>query len=305
MSVPPHSDPHWPRAHRWLAGEGLPEPTRRLEVLGVPCHLGSITPGRCDLAPAAVRRALERFSTYDVARQVDVRQLAANDLGDLEIAGQTPKESFHEIQEVVERAVKGSDAVVLLGGDNSITRPGVHGLGRPLEECGLLTLDAHFDLRDLEAGLTNGNPVRALLDDGLPGRNIVQIGIQAFANSGYYAGVARAAGIRVVTSEEAHHCGPARAVAEQLAELGRRVEAIYVDVDLDVLDRAFSPATPGSRPGGFAVWELREAVRAAGSCPKVKAMDLVEMDPERDVADITAFAAAACLLEFASGMIAR
>ena len=64
-----------------------------------------------------------------------------------------------------------------------MTRPGVHGLGLPLDQVGLITLDAHFDMRDLDRGLGNGNPVRALIEDGLPGRNIAQIGLAPFANS--------------------------------------------------------------------------------------------------------------------------
>ena len=305
MSGPLYADPHWPRAHRWLAGEHSAEAKRRLTLLGAPSCLGSITPGRCDLAPAAIRSALERFSTYDAVNGNDIRQIAAHDLGNVDIAAQQPADSFAVIRDAASRALAESDALVVLGGDNSITRPGVHGLGLPLDECGLLTIDAHFDLRDLEAGLTNGNPVRALLADGLPGGNIVQIGIQSFANSGHYAEVARNAGIHVVSAEQAHHCGLAKAVADGLAELSARVRAIYVDADLDALDRAFSPACPGSRPGGFAPWMLREAVRAAGACASVRVLDLVEMDPERDIADTTALTAAACLLEFAAGLVSR
>jgi len=305
MSGALHSDANWPRAHRWLAGECEPSAERKLAVLGVPSCLGSISPGRCDLAPAAIRRALERFCTWHAEEDADVRWVAAHDLGDLDIAALHPADSFDAIRDALARALAAADVAVLLGGDNSVTRPGVHGLGLPLERCGLVTLDAHFDLRDLDAGLTNGNPVRALLADGLPGGNIVQIGIQSFANSAGYADVARSSGIRVITAERAHECGLARVVSEALAEWSSRVEAIYVDGDLDVLDRAFSPATPGSRPGGFAPWELRQAVRAAGACPKVRVLDLVEMDPEKDVADTTALTAAACLLEFAAGLLAR
>jgi formiminoglutamase len=304
MSGPLFFDARWPRASYWLAGECAPEATRCLSVIGAPSCLGSLTKGRCDLAPAAIRRALERFSTYNLTNGADVRQIRVRDGNDLPIAEQMPSDSFAAIRDAVAHGVK-SGAAVLLGGDNSITRPGVHGLGVPLSQSGLLTLDAHFDLRDLDAGLTNGNPVRALLADGMPGGNICQIGIQSFANSAAYAEIARDAGIHVVTAEEAHHQGLASTVTQGLEELTRKVSAIYLDVDLDVLDRAFSPATPGSRPGGFAVWELREAVRVAGAFRQVKAMDLVEMDPERDVADTTALAAAACLLEFASGLVSR
>ena len=65
----------------------------------------------------------------------------------------------------------------------------------PRALCGLLTIDAHLDLRSLDGGLSNGNPVRALLADGLPGGQIVQVGLQSFANSAAYAEVAREAGI--------------------------------------------------------------------------------------------------------------
>ena len=175
----------------------------------------------------------------------------------------------------------------------------------PLARCGLLTLDAHLDLRDVNPELTNGNPVRALLEDGLPGEQIVQLGIQPFANSRAYFQVAREAGIRVIPVAEARARGMEHAVGEALDALDQLVDAIYVDFDLDVLDRAFAPATPGSRPGGLTPAELRSAARLCGAHPKVRVMDLVEIDPTKDVADATAFAAGLCLLSFASGMLGR
>ena len=78
-----------------------------------------------------------------------------------------------------------------------------------------------------------------------------------------------------------------------------------MDLDLDVLDRAYAPATPGSRPGGLTPHHIRKAARVCGTHPKVRILDLVEMDPTRDIADATALAAAACLLEFASGVLGR
>jgi formiminoglutamase len=174
-----------------------------------------------------------------------------------------------------------------------------------LSRAGLLTLDAHLDLRDLNAGLTNGNPVRALLADGLPGTQIVQIGIQPFANSRKYLNVAREAGIKVTSTAEVRAMGIETAVSEALDRLDQDVEAIYVDLDLDVLDRAFAPATPGSRPGGLTPAEIRTAVRLCGSHAKVRVLDLVEIDPTKDVADATLFAAALALLSFASGLLGR
>ena len=300
-----YNDSHWPRASRWLEGDHLPHPIGRLAIIGAPVRLGSITPGRCDLAPQAIRSALSRFSTYDVEFGRELREVAVQDFGNLDsLPGLTAEQSFAPVREALAAALQNADASILLGGDNSVTRPGCHALG-PLNKCGLLTLDAHFDLRDLDNGLTNGNPVRALLADGLPGPQIVQIGIQSFANSKAYHEIARDAGITVVTADQVFTLGIEAAVSGALERLAGAADSIYVDLDLDVLDRAFAPATPGSRPGGLAPWQIRRAARLCGLHPKVRAMDLVEIDPEKDIADTTSLAAAACLLSFVSGLHER
>ncbi|MGH9844959.1 MAG: agmatinase family protein, partial [Blastocatellia bacterium] len=298
-------DPFWPRASAWLAGEFAPSSSAGLAVIGAPLRLGSITPGRCDLAPDAVRAILRKFSVYDIESDVDLRQLAVRDLGDLNIAGAKIDEVFEPIRQAVSGALENADAAALLGGDNSITRPGLAGAAGSLERCGLITLDAHLDLRDLSNGLSNGNPVRALLADGLPGENIVQIGIQPFANSQSYAQVAADAGITVVTMNQIRAHGVERLLTESLDYLSERVEAIYVDLDIDVLDRIFAPACPGSRPGGLTPWELRRVAWMCGFHPKVRAIDFVEVDPMLDVADATVMTTASCLLAFASGLLCR
>jgi formiminoglutamase len=304
MAVIP-SDPFWPRASEWLAGWHAPYAQRKLAVLGVPAVTGSITPGRCDLAPAAVREALYRFSTYDLETGDDVESVAACDLGDLPVGKMSVADAFQPVADRVRSAADGADALVLLGGDNSITRPGVHGLGLELDRCGLLTLDAHLDLRDQTGGLTNGNPVRALLRDGLPGRNIVQVGLQPFANSRQYHQIALDAGITVISSGECRRSGIDTVVERALAQLAQHCDAIYVDFDIDVLDRAFAPACPGARPGGITPAELRSAARLCGEHRKVRIADLVEVDPECDVARVTVYATCMCLLGFASGVARR
>jgi formiminoglutamase len=299
--IPP--DPNWPRASGWLHGAADDEPVRRLEVLGAPVRLGSLSGGRFDLAPSAIRAALERFSTFD--GEADVGSVGARDAGDLPIRDSSPDEALEEIARALGETLPRADAVAVLGGDNSITRPAVRGLGLPLDRVGLITIDAHHDLRDTAGGLTNGNPIRALLEDGLPGRNVAQIGIQPFANSEPYAAVAREAGIMVRTAEETRERGMRAVLEEALADIGGRVEAVYLDLDLDVLDRAFAPACPGSRPGGLPPSDVLTAARLAGRHPSVRAIDIVEVDPERDIAETTALTAAGCLLWFASGLARR
>ncbi len=298
-------DPFWPRASNWLAGAHAEKTLARLVVLGAPLRLGSITPGRCDLAPSAVRSILRKFSCYDIESDADLHLIEARDLGDLPLAETRLEDAFDPLKEAVCAALANADAVVVIGGDNGVTRPALHGIANSLEECGLITFDAHFDLRDLSAGLTNGNPVRALLADGLPGKNIVQIGIQPFANSRAYAQIANDSGITAVTMSQIRAHGSERLLTESLDYLSERVEHIYVDLDIDVLDRIFAPATPGSRPGGLTPYELRRAAWLCGVHPKVRAVDLVEVDPTQDVAGATVMTTASCLLSFASGLLAR
>ena len=288
-----------------MAGEFAPSSSGGLAIIGAPLRLGSITPGRCDLAPAAVRGILRKFSCYDVESDTDLRSIGARDLGDLPLADMKPEEAFEPLRDAVRNALAGAEAVVVIGGDNAVTRAGAHGVAESLEKCGLITLDAHFDLRDLSNGLTNGNPVRALLADGLPGKNIVQIGIQPFANSQAYAQMANDSGITVMTMIQIRAHGVERLLTESLDDLSERVDHIYVDLDIDSLDRIFAPATPGSRPGGLTPYELRRAAWLCGAHPLVRAIDLVEVDPTQDVADATVMATASCLLSFASGLLAR
>ena len=79
------------------------------------------------------------------------------------------EEATGPIRDAVAASAEAHALTLLVGGNNAVTRPGVLGLGMPLDQVGLITLDAHFDMRDLDEGLSNGNPVRALIEDGLPG----------------------------------------------------------------------------------------------------------------------------------------
>ncbi len=156
-------------------------------------------------------------------------------------------------------------------------------LSPDLSRVGVLTFDAHHDVRTLELGRTNGNPIRGLVDeDGLPGRNVIQIGIHSFANSAEYRAYCDKVGIGVVTISDIEAGGISEVTNLALDSLAERCDAIYVDVDIDVLDRAFAPACPGARPGGMTLRDLAEAVRRCARNPKVKAMDFVEVDAEAD-----------------------
>src|SRR5215468_11534349 len=115
--LPGRDDIFWPRATAWLAGEFAPSRSGGLAVIGAPLRLGSITPGRCDLAPAAIRAILRKFSCYDIESDADLRSIRARDLGDLPLADMKLEEAFEPLREAVREALDGAEAVVIIGGD--------------------------------------------------------------------------------------------------------------------------------------------------------------------------------------------
>jgi len=273
-------------------------------LIGAPMEAGSVTPGRCDLAPETVRRTLKRVSTYDLETGVDLDVLRVRDRGDVPVRGLSPAAGFGAIRDAVSAACAEHPVTLLVGGNNAVTRPAAHGLNLPLDKVGLITLDAHFDMRETDEGPMNGNPVRCLLEDGLPGRNIVQIGLAPFANTAKMHEDALAAGNGYFGIFEVLEDGIEPILDDALARLGH-VEAILVDFDIDVIDRAQMPAAPGARPGGMPAHMFFEAARILAMHPQVKLVDLTEFDPSLDVSDIGALTAARWMAEVLMGYAMR
>ena len=272
-------------------------------LVGAPLASGSVTPGRCDMAPDALRDTLRRIGRYDVETGSELHT-EIFDHGDAPVADLSIEDATPLVCHKVAASVAMHSLTLLVGGNNAVTRPGVLGVGLPLEKAGLITLDAHFDMRDLDQGLSNGNPVRALIEDGLPGRNVAQVGLAPFANSKQMHQDALAAGNLVVTMAEVRSEGIAGAIDKALAHVAH-CEAIVVDCDIDVIDRSQFPGAPGARPGGMAVHDFFAAVRRLAANPKVRLIDLTEWDPPLDPTDLSALTAARWVGECLAGFEMR
>src|SRR5436190_7058128 len=275
------------------------DPASPVAMIGAPMDAGSVTPGRCDLAPDAVRRALGRVSTYDLVERLEITT-PLRDCGDMAVQGLMPADGFAVIQNGLSSLVAQHALTLLLGGNNAVTRPAAHSLGLPLAEVGLITLDAHFDMRETDQGPLNGNPVRCLLEDGLPGTNICQLGLAPFANTRKMHEDALAAGIGIFDLEFVLGAGMAAAIDEALEQLSH-VEAILVDFDIDVIDRGQFPGAPGARPGGLPVWDFFAAARRLAEEERVRLVDLTEYDPSLDQSDLSGLTAARWVAEILAG----
>ncbi|MCU1590855.1 MAG: Formimidoylglutamase [Frankiales bacterium] len=297
------SDPQWPRASDWLAGGGAAG-ARRLCIVGVPLSRTSISPSGASKTPAAVRAALRRFATFHAGLDVDLESVSVHDAGDLDVAELAGEEALAAVDAGL-ASLPAYDLVVLLGGDNALTRPAMRTLLPDLSRAGLLTLDAHHDVRGFHAGPTNGTPVRGLIQDGLAGRQVVQIGIGNLTNSRAYRRWCEEQGIEIHGVAAGQAEGVRTLVRRSLDHLAESCEGLYVDLDVDVVDRVFVPGCPGARPGGLLPGELLKAAEEAGRHPAVRAVDIVEVDATADPTGVTVDLAAMCLLSVAAGFAAR
>lgn len=292
-------DPLWPRASAWIQASTAEvragDRAAQLALLGVPAHLTSLSSTNAHTTPAAIRAELARYSTRVESAGIDLRDLAVVDLGDIEDPDGPEGE-----QRTILTARELDVPVLALGGDNSITYAVARGAGAD----GLITLDAHHDLRD---GVSNGSPVQRLVTAGLAGARIVQIGIADFANSPEYAARARDLGITVIHRNALHGRPMADVMVEalEIASAGPKAR-IHLDLDVDVCDRSVAPACPAAAPGGISAAELRIAARVGAADPRVVSMDLTEIDASADARDgRTVRLAALCVLEIAAGVASR
>ncbi len=268
-------------------------------LIGAPLAAGSVTAGACDLAPALLRATLKRIGRYDVETGRELKTKVA-DRGDVLVAGLTIEQATGPLSVAVRESSEAHALTLFVGGNNAITRPAVLGLGGSLDEIGLITLDAHFDMRDTDQGLSNGNPVRALLEDGLPGANIAQVGLASFANSAAMHRDAVAAGNLVITIGDVARDGIDHAMAHALDHVAH-CDALVIDCDIDVIDRASLPGAPGARPGGMAAADFFAGVRRLASDARVRVIDLTEWDPALDPSDLSALTAARWMAECLAG----
>ena len=271
------------------------------ELFGADYSAHALTPQRSDSAPDVVRRALARFAPYDSRSGMDLAGgwCVADHANAGAIRSATWDDAVARLGALADRAYATSRFVIGLGGDHSVSWPLIDAAARvvrgqfgPSGRLGVLQLDVHHDVRPLDEGPSNGTPFRGLLETGtIHPDDLVQVGIHPFANRRHLAEYCDAQRIRRFSLAEVAELGPEEAARAALRALSG-TDAIYLSVDIDVLDRAFAPGTAAALPGGLDPATLTTIVETACEDPRVLGMDVVEFDPERDVADVTAYAVA-------------
>jgi agmatinase len=263
-------------------------------VAGIPLDLGTTNRSGARFGPSAIRQA-SRMLTDGAHPQhwVDPGALPLADIGDFPIVLGDLLASLALIEEQA-RAI---EHLVALGGDHGITLPLLRALAKKRGPCALIHFDAHVDTWQDNFGqaYAHGCVFHHAITEGLiEPRRMIQIGIRSPVSREVHDWTL-AQGVTSLTAQEVHETGPA-AIAGRIREIVGGAP-VYLSFDIDVLDPAFAPGTGTPEIGGLASWQAQAILRRLGGL-RFSGMDVVEVAPAYDVAEITALAGATMAWEY-------
>ena len=264
-------------------------------IAGVPLDIGTTNRSGTREGPAAIRRASRML--VDGAHPVswiDPLTLDLSDIGDFELAlGDIPG-SLARIQQ----QAAGLRHLLCLGGEHSITLPLLRTLRHELNAPpALIHFDAHVDTWPDNFGqaYAHGSVFHHAINEKLiDPRRMIQIGIRSPVQRDVWDWTLNQ-GVTILSAIDAHTLGPTEVVARIRDVVGNA--PVYLSFDIDALDPAFAPGTGTPEAGGLATWQAQAILRGLAGLD-FRGMDLVEVAPAYDIAEITALAAATVIWEY-------
>ncbi|WP_028776398.1 agmatinase family protein [Shimazuella kribbensis] len=302
-------DPNETKVSDWLSHWDGEEPIE-MGFIGVPLSKTSISHSGASMTPNALRELFTAVTTYNIDYDVDLSGFKVRDLGDIQMHMTDLKKCHDNIEAGLNQIYEKLPHLfpLIAGGDHSITCPSVKAFQKKIGgKVGMVQIDSHMDVRSLDyGGPTNGTPIRGLLESNtVEGKHIVQVGLHSFANSKLYREYAVSHGITQFTARQVAREGIDLIMDQAIEIAGNGTDAIYVTVDMDVLDQSYAPGVPAMVPAGMTSWQLLDAVYRLGKNRKVKGFDIVCIDPMQDQRKATVRTAVHVLLTFLVGLVSR
>ncbi len=267
----------------------------RIHIAGIPLDVGTTNRSGARFGPQAIRHASRMLVDGDHPKTWrDPVTLPVADIGDFQISLGDIEKSLALIQ----HQAAPHQHLIVLGGEHGITLPLLRALfARRGAPVALVHFDAHVDTWPESFGQVfgHGSPFyHAILEGLIDPHRTVQIGIRSpVARSVYDWTVEK--GVTILSAEHVHEIGAAATAAKILEMVGD--SPAYLSFDIDALDPAFAPGTGTPEIGGLASWQIQAILRKLASLDFV-GMDVVEVAPAYDVAEITALAAATIVWEY-------
>jgi agmatinase len=295
--------------------EELAEGTHDIVFIGAPFDGGTSYRSGARFGPRAIRAA--DYLAHDASRPhlalgVDpLQELRVADIGDVNMPSGYLMESINSLEEVV-HAVAATGAVpVVLGGDHTITFPDATGVARHVGwgRVSLIHFDAHADTGESEWGghlYGHGTPMRRLIESGaVRGDRFLQIGLRGYWPDPPTLAWMAQQGMRSYEMTEIVLRGMDEVLTEAFTIATDDSDAVFLSVDVDVVDPGMAPGTGTPEPGGLTGRQLLDAVRRIAMEMPLAGIDVVEVSPPYDSAEVTAFLANRVVLEALSGMAWR
>jgi agmatinase len=218
--------------------------------------------------------------------------------------------SIAALEEAVTRIAASGAIPIVLGGDHTIALPDATGVARHVGwgRVSVVHFDAHADTADTQFGalLGHGTPMRRLIESGaVRGDRFLQIGLRGYWPEPETLAWMAEQGMRSYEMSELVARGLDTCLTEAFAIATDECDAVFLSVDVDVVDPGSAPATGTPEPGGLSPRELLDAVRRVAMELPVGGVDIVELSPPFDHAEVTAYLANRIALEVLSGIAWR
>jgi agmatinase len=295
-------------------GETLRAARADVAIVGAPFDEGVSSRPGARFGPRAIRMAPTAWGTDSAwSIQLDVEPyagLTVVDAGDAPIVPTRFTRALRVIHEKVFRVAEAGPIPIVLGGDHSITFPSAAAVARHRwpRKIGIVHFDAHADTGADQWGnlYGHGEPMRRLIEEGwVDGRNFVQIGLRGYWPDRETFGWMRERELRWHTMTEIEERGAEAVVADGIGEALDGPDSIYLSVDIDVVDPGMAPGTGTPEAGGMLARELLRAVRQIVGRVELAGMDVVEVSPPYDHAEVTAILAHRAVMEAISALARR
>src|ERR1700710_1695013 len=283
-------------------------------ILGAPFDGGTSHRSGTRFGPNAIRQGCylaHDGSRPSLALRTDgLRDLRVYDAGDVEMFSGDAERSVRDLQAAV-YAVTSSGAIPLvLGGDHTIAWPDAAGVAQHLGQgrISMIHFDAHADTGDITFGSLwgHGQPMRRLIESGaLRGDRFLQVGLRGYWPEPETLDWMAEQGMRSYEMTEIVARGLGECLTEAFAISVDDCDGVFLSVDIDVCDPGHAPGTGTPEPGGLTARQLLDAVRRICLELPVVGMDVVEVSPPYDHADITAALANRVVLEALSAIARR
>lgn len=283
-------------------------------ILGAPIDSGTTYRSGTKMGPQAIRGT--DYLSHGSERphlnmRVDgLKDLKIFDAGDVLMPPNNLEDSLKRLEKATEKLARAGVIPIVLGGDHSIASADVKGIANILGKgkVSMIHFDAHADTGTDQWGalIGHGVPMRRLIESGsVRGDRFLQLGLRGYWPDNETLNWMRDQKMRSYEMTEIHHRGLDVVLNESFKTLTNGCEGVFLSVDIDVVDPGMAPGTGTPEPGGMTSRELIEAVRRICTELPIVGVDVVEVSPAYDHAEITSLLANRIVLEVLSSIALR